>query len=521
MNFLTENDLNQISELGIRPEKIDEDLRRFRHGFPYTKLVRPCTPGDGIKTMLPEEKPDFTKKFETAAAMGRFIKFVPASGAATRMFAFLQSALNTGQEISRHSLGSVRDPSPDTILLKQFTDQIRTFPFIDDLTNVLERKNIQLEEEIRLDRYNAVIECLLGSDGLNYAQRPKALILFHKYPEAARTAFEEHLVEAIHTVTDRNGSVAIHFTISPEHRHDFDRLISEKINLYQKAVRKFDITFSVQLPSTQTIAVDDQLQPFRDTSGRLVFRPAGHGTLIDNLDQLEGDLVFIKNIDNIAPDHLKGMTYQYKKLLAGYLIDIQNTVHFYLNKLENDIFSRKDIDECTEWINSVLRIPLPDLNETPDPSAKISLLRDILHRPIRVCGMVKNAGEPGGGPFWTVSQKGLVSRQIVEKHQVNMLDSEQKRIWESSTHFNPVDLVCGLKDHHGNNYSLKQFIDPDTGFISVKSKDGKSLRALEVPGLWNGAMAEWITLFAEVPLITFNPVKTINDLLRPEHQTQQ
>lgn len=379
MISLSSDDLQQISGLGISPDKIDQYLQRFRDGFPFTRLIRPCTPGDGIKQIVPAEEVRFLKNYQSAVQNGRLLKFVPASGAATRMFSFLQSALNSNETISLRHLKSLPEPGQDILQLIHFAENIKKFPFIDDLRAVLEKKGISFEEEILHDRYHSIIRYLLSEDGLNYAQRPKALILYHRYKNGARTSFEEHLVEAVHTLSDGQHPVNVHFTISPEHQSGFDHLTEAISDMIRKTGPEISISFSYQPPSTQTIAADDHNEPFRDASGRLVFRPAGHGTLIENLDHLKADLVYIKNIDNIAPDHLKETTYRYKKLLAGYLIDIESTVHSFLNKLDNATASQSDVDACADWVLSHLHFPAEKLS-TGDTERKKTLLRSMLYR---------------------------------------------------------------------------------------------------------------------------------------------
>ncbi len=514
MQAFSQEDLRQLETLSILPEKIEQDLDRYRRGFPFTRLDHPCSVNDGITVIEEKDYGPLIFACEIAAAESRFIKMVPASGAATRMFAVLQNAVNTLPVISPQTVSSMENPDRE---LLRFMDSFRKFPFLEELRQVLERDHKDMENEIRSEKYETLIDYILHEKGLNLLQRPKALIPFHRYADHIRTAMEEHLVEAMHTVRDRNCKARVHFTISPEHRKGFDERIGKSLPRLETSGVAFEITFSYQLPSTQTIAVNERNEPVRDTKGCLVFRPAGHGTLISNLNDLKADLVFIKNIDNIAPDHLKGQTHLFKKILAGYLLSIEEKVKRFLKLIDGPAISDADLQDCVRWIDNVLAIPASQITDNLNIAKQKEILRSLLHRPIRVCGMVKNEGEPGGGPFWTIDQKGNKSRQIVEKHQVDIGDPEQKCIWESSTHFNPVDIVCSLRDHRGVNYDLLRFTDPDTGFVSTKFSDGKAVRALEVPGLWNGAMAGWITLFAEVPLITFNPVKTINDLLRPEH----
>jgi hypothetical protein len=377
---------------------------------------------------------------------------------------------------------------------------------------------IDIDTCIHTHEYNSIIDFLLLEKGLNYAALPKGLLKFHKYNNTSRTAFEEHFVEAADYSSDIHGEASIHFTLSPEHIYKFKNLIQHTIEGYEQNLNvRFNITYSIQKPGTDTIAVDLNNQPFCESDGSLLFRPGGHGALLENLNELNGDIIFIKNIDNIVPDRLKEETYKYKKAIGGLLVEFQEEVWKYLRLLEAGNVHEDLLDEIIQFTNDQLNIPLA-FSASLSNDEKVKILFSKFNRPIRVCGMVKNEGEPGGGPFWTKNSNGELSLQIVESSQIDMDNTEQKNIFKSSTHFNPVDLVCGVKDYKGFNFNLLNYTDPATGFISIKSKDGRELKALELPGLWNGAMADWITIFVEVPIITFNPVKTVNDLLREEHQ---
>ena len=354
--------------------------------------------------------------------------------------------------------------------------------------------------------------------GLNYSSLPKGLLKFHTYDQWNRTSVEEHLVEGAMYAKNSDGKVNIHFTVSPEHLKLFTELIQLVSKEYEK---KFDIiyniTFSIQKPSTDTIAVDDRNEPFLNSDGNLLFRPGGHGALLENLNDLNADVIFIKNIDNVVPDRIKNQTVTYKKALAGLLLKVQQQTFTYLKKLESG-FDEKLISEIIPYIETKLGYHFSESLSDLSLLQKKNLLIDILNRPIRVCGMVKNEGEPGGGPYWVKSDEGSSSLQILESSQFNLKDHAQNEIFKKATHFNPVDLVITMRNYKGEKFNLLQYRDPETGFISIKSKDGKALKALELPGLWNGSMAFWNTIFVEVPMITFNPVKTINDLLRKEHQ---
>ena len=382
-------------------------------------------------------------------------------------------------------------------------------------------KGFQIDLFLEEGRFTDIIDSLLSESGLNYASLPKGLLKFHNYEKGSRTSFEEHLVEAALYVANEEKQCRLHFTVSPEHMDKFTSLFEEVRSLYENEKQvTFQVSFSVQKASTDTIAVDLDNKPFRDENGMLLFRPGGHGALIENVNDLKGDIVFIKNIDNVVPDRLKAETILWKKVLGGCLVTLQKQIHEYMERLFLGNADERFMDNIMNFMKEVLSIECPEsvLSDTLEEKMKFCVHK--LNRPVRICGMVKNVGEPGGGPFWVRDESGAISPQIVESVQINPGSSEQQAILASSTHFNPVDLVCGVRDWQGEPFDLHQFVDEKAIFISQKSKDGKSLQALEHPGLWNGAMARWITLFVEVPIITFNPVKTVNDLLRQEHQPE-
>jgi hypothetical protein len=383
----------------------------------------------------------------------------------------------------------------------------------------MSRAGKSLDECIQKNDFTSILDYTLSPKGLNYGNLPKGILKFHHYGTFARTATGEHLVEGAHYCANRAKQVTVHLTVSPEHLSNFKDLIAYVQPYYESMFGvSLDISFSVQKPSTDTIAVDMNNEPFREKDGSLVFRPGGHGALIENLNDLDCDIVFIKNIDNVVPDRLKAETYRYKKLLGGLLLQLQGKAFNLLKALDKKPPSEEVIDEATQFCGKQINTSFPSDFYHWEESKKVRFLQNILNRPIRVCGMVKNEGEPGGGPFWVKNKQGEVSLQIVESSQIDLKNPEQKKIFNSSTHFNPVDLVCSLKNYKGERFDLHNYIDHNTGFIAIKSKDGKQLKALELPGLWNGAMANWITVFVEVPIITFNPVKTVNDLLREQHQ---
>jgi len=504
---MTTEDLQTLSLKNITTEQFEQQLACFEKGFPYLKLYAAASVGRGI--MRPDAKAvdDYVKSWESYLAGDRkILKFVPASGAASRMFKNLFEFLD-GESVY-----------PDNEFMRNFFAHITEFAFYDELDKAcrsLYHKGVGLL--ISEGSYKDVVAALLKKEGLNYGQLPKGLLLFHRYDEGNRTPFEEHLVEGALYAAGKTGDVHVHFTVSPEHRDLFAALCEAKKDLY---ARKFGVTyhvsFSEQKPSTDTVAVDMENKPFR-VNGELLFRPGGHGALIRNLDELDADVVFIKNIDNVVPDRLKGDTVLYKKVIAGVLVSLQQKAFGYLAQLEKGTPAREELLGMLDFLENDLCCLYPAAREMGDEELA-AYLRRKLDRPMRVCGMVQNVGEPGGGPFLAYNPDGSVSPQILESSQIDKRDPEAVKMFEQGTHFNPVDLVCALRNYKGEAYDLPRYVDPQTGFISQKSKNGRDLKALELPGLWNGSMSDWNTVFVEVPLSTFNPVKTVNDLLREQHQ---
>ncbi len=470
-------DTEQIKSHGLTPDIVAQQLADFVCGFPYANITRPATVGDGIAELSDADIAQYTEIYNAAQATKKIVKFVPASGAATRMFRDLFEFLNTGtmNDVTRRVL-----------------DNLDKFAFWDDLRQFL--------PDTPTDRDK--IACMLTNAGLDYGNLPKGLIAFHKYDTYSRTAVEEHLVEGAQYATT-SGTVHIHFTVSPEHMAGFHAILARAVPEYgAKYGVKYDITMSNQRASTDTIAVNPDNTPFRTDDGRLLFRPAGHGALIENLNNIDADIVFIKNIDNVTTDELRGDTIKYKHVLAGLLLSLQARAFEYLNN-----FVAYDLNEIRTFIKNDLCVRTSD-------DAPAEMLRQILNRPIRVCGVVKNIGAPGGGPFWVRDEHGTESLQIVESSQIA---PDARDIMNASSHFNPVDLVCGTRDAHGKPFDLTAFVDHKAGFISEKSYGGHALRAMERPGLWNGAMAHWNTVFVAVPASTFTPVKVVTDLLSSSH----
>ena len=408
---------------------------------------------------------------------------------------------------------------PTTDFEKEFFEQRRGFAFRKELCRVCKRDmQASVCSLVEAGRYKNVVRELLGAEGLNYGALPKGLLLFHSYDDGPRTPLEEHLVEAA-LYAASGGEANVHFTVSHEHLPLFQAKVAEKVGIYERTYGvRFNVSFSEQKSSTDTLAANPDHTPFRNEDGTLLFRPGGHGALIQNLNEVEGDVVFIKNIDNVVPDRLKPDTVVYKQLLAGILVELQQRAFGYLRLLDSGRCSRPQLDEMARFLNDDLCCRRDDTRSLTDAELS-TYLRSKLNRPLRVCGVVKNVGEPGGGPFLIDEADGTVSLQILESSQIDSANADAVRMFREGTHFNPVDLVCGLRNYQGQPFHLPDFVDPATGFISSKSKNGRTLKALELPGLWNGAMSRWNTIFVEVPLSTFNPVKTVNDLLRPEHQS--
>ena len=514
--MFTEKDLQQISEKGIEISTINKQIDNFIHGFRYIHLVRPATNGDGIFSFNADDTEKYIRYYNKQISASSVIKFVPASGAATRMFKHLFEFCKRYRDTPDQRAEFVKETHFNSV--GYFISHLKEIAFYKKLDEILHQNDLDAGKLISSWQLDLLISFILQDKGLNYASLPKGLLLFHDYPEGARAAAEEHLVEAANYARNEDGTARIHFTISPEHREKFNELFSRVKESYEARFGvTFEISFSEQLPSTDTIAVDEENVPFRNADGNILFRPGGHGALLKNLSQLDEEIIFVKNIDNIIPDRLKETTYNYKRVIGGYLLFIRNRIFDFLAEANQAQLPEAAFREIVHFARTHLFMKFSSDFESCSPRAKQSELVNRLNRPIRVCGMVKNEGEPGGGPFWVMSQEGNKSLQIVESSQIDLKNPAQQQIVNEATHFNPVDLVCSVKDFQGESFDLPEFVDEETGFISLKSNDGRTLKAQELPGLWNGAMADWITVFVEVPIITFNPVKTVNDLLRKEH----
>ena len=505
--MLTQDDLKQIASKDITEEQVKHQLQQFESGFPFLKLEAAAAIGKGIEAPTEQERNEYIDKWNRYKAEGKkIVKFVPASGAASRMFKDMFAFVDAAYDV------------PTTDFEKKFFNNIKDFAFYEELDQTCKTNEGKgIESLISEGNYKAVAANMLQSKGLNYGQLPKGMLLFHKYSEGPRTPMEEHLVEGA-LYASSNGEANVHFTVSHEHMPLFEKKVAEKKDSYAKTYGiNYNISFSEQKPSTDTIAANPDNTPFRNSDGSLLFRPGGHGALIQNLNDIDADVIFVKNIDNVVPDRLKEDTVTYKQLIAGILVSLQEKIFEYLRLLDTGNYTHEQLEEIIRFVQRDLCCRKNDIKELEDADLVI-YLRNKLNRPTRVCGVVKNVGEPGGGPFLTYNQDGTVSLQILESSQIDKSNTEYMKMFTEGTHFNPVDLVCAVKDYKGNAFNLPDFVDHTTGFISSKSKNGKELKALELPGLWNGAMSDWNTVFVEVPLSTFNPVKTVNDLLREQHQ---
>jgi len=508
--MFTEKDILQIKEQGLTVNKVKSQIQDFESGFHFLNICKPATINDGIIRLNDNELSAYIRLFEDINP--DTLKFVPASGAASRMFKFLFEFYDNAKEQYRN-LDQIEDKE-----VKIFFKSIKKFAFYNELNDALRANNQDVEKLQKQGRYKEILKYFLFEEGLNYGHKPKGVLTFHVDDNNSKTAFEEHLLEGINYAKSASNKVKIHFTISPEHQEMFKELVSKSVkSLEDKFSVEFEILFSQQKPSTDIVAVDLNNELFRNSDGTLLFRPGGHGALIVNLNELDADIIFIKNIDNVVPEKLAETTVKYKKALAGVLLSHQEKIFNYIEKIESEDFNCNLTEEIEQYIKDELNYDFVKYENMDKGVCKKRLL-EILNRPIRICGMVKNEGEPGGGPFRVIQSNGAVNLQIVESSQIDQSNKQQISLLKSSTHFNPVDLVCATKDYKGEKFDLIKFRDPNTGFISKKSKDGKELKAQELPGLWNGAMAKWNTVFVEVPIETFNPVKTVNDLLRPEHQ---
>lgn len=513
MSGISEYDLQVLEQKGISRNRIIAQIDTFKEGIPYVNLEKAAIVDDGISKFSPAEEAALIEIFEASKNNLSLLKFVPASGAASRMFKALFNFLDTFDP-SKESLEVYLERTGDAAM-KQFSQKISDFPFYGLVKERISGKTTSRDEELYL-----FVQELLSEEGLNYGFYPKGLLPFHNYDGRTETPFEEHLKEGANYAKSA-GKAALHFTISEQHAALFS---SEYEAVGSRVAATTDTTYEVgysyQKPTTDTIAVNMDNTPFRNEDGSLLFRPGGHGALIENLNEQDADIIFIKNIDNVVtPRNANAVTHS-KKVLAGLLMKIQKKTFAYAKLLEGHQVNEAHLEEIKTFLQENLNVRFSPTYSDLSTEDQVKVLKDKIHRPIRICGMVKNEGEPGGGPFWIKDLKGNVSLQIIESAQIDSENDQQMGILRNATHFNPVDLVCGVRDHEGKKYNLLNFVDHKQGFITAKTKDGKDLKALELPGLWNGGMAFWNTIFVEVASTTFNPVKTVNDLLKPSHQVR-
>ena len=506
--MLTEKDQQLIENKGITASMIDEQIKRFENGFPRLRIHSVATAGKGIMRLNDKDLAHFIKVWRESQQEGVTIeKFVPASGAASRMFKNMFAFTTSGRT------------APETDFEKTYFNGITHFAFYASLNKACENLyKANIPKLIEQGQYVEIVKAMLDGNGLNYGFLPKALLQFHKAAGGGvHTSLEEHLEEGAQYAANSKREVNIHFTVSPEHRKAFDKMLKSKLATMEQVWGvKYNVTMSEQKQSTDTIAVNLDNTPYRNDAGDLLFRPAGHGALIENLNERDADVVFVKNIDNVVPLKLRNTTVRYKKAIGGYLIDVQRHIAKHLDTLDKGA-KPNDLKSILKFVENRL-CTHNEATASMSDEELATYLRGKLNRPIRVCGMVLNEGEPGGGPYLAYNSDGSYSPQILEAAQIDENDPAAVELMKSGTHFNPVDLVCYIKDYKGNKFDLKKFIDADTGLISMKSTGGVEIKALELPGLWNGSMSDWNTIFVEVPIETFNPVKTVNDLLRPQHQ---
>ncbi|GAB5398722.1 MAG: hypothetical protein Aureis2KO_03070 [Aureisphaera sp.] len=505
--MLTEKDIDQIEAHGLTLHKVYKQLETFSRGIPFANVITTASLGNGIQAINDDAQKGLENYYDSKKDELDVVKFVPASGAATRMFKFLHEFLdNFDPEKDVFRTYVKNNPSQD---LEAFFSSLSDFAFVNEVRKKVREMYPDYKKSSKGKRYYCFANAMLSKKGLNFGDKPKGLIPFHRYKKYATTAFEEQLIEAAGYAAVKD-DVYLHFTFSEKHVESFkDEFNAVRSRVSRKTKKTYHISYSFQNKDTDSIAVTPDNKPVRDKKGGLIFRPSGHGALLHNLNEVNADVVFIKNIDNVAAQEYNTEIGCYKKVLGGKLLQLQSKIFGYLKKLQGEV----TLDEVKE-IQSFIWNDL-DVKDIPHG---ISAMIEFLDRPLRVCGVVRNTGAPGGGPFWVKNSEGQVSLQIVEKSQIDVGNERQQGIVNEATHFNPVDIVCGLRNYKGEKFDLMQFADPHTGIIAEKSENGKPIKALELPGLWNGGMAHWNTIFVEVPLITFNPVKTVNDLLKKEHR---
>ncbi|BAO75869.1 DUF4301 family protein [Winogradskyella sp. PG-2] len=516
MSF-TKNDINQIERKGLTLQHVESQIELFKTGIPFTNIAEAATIGNGIVALNDKLIKESTTFFEEKKDDISLVKFVPASGAATRMFKFLFQFIKEYNP-SKESINAFINKSKLKDLAL-FSIGLEKLPFYKLVLEDLQSKDIDFNTLSISKKIWHFVKAMLDEDGLNYGNSPKGLLPFHKYKSNhISTAFEEHLYEAA-LYASVNNKAELHFTISERFKDKFN----EEFKRIEEYVENgtgvsFNISFSYQHESTDTIAVTLKDEPFREDDQSLLFRPSGHGALLKNLNTLDADIIFVKNIDNVVVKYYKEEVAKYKKVLAGILLKLQAKTFDFLHYLDAKDSTQVEFKAIEDFLSQEMSIKISSEYRKYTDYYKIEYLREKLNRPIRICGMVKNEGEPGGGPFWVKNKYSNQSLHIVESAQINLKDKKQKGLLKNATHFNPVDLVCGVKNYKGEKFDLEKYVDYNAAFITMKTKTGKDLKALELPGLWNGSMAFWNTIFVEVPIITFNPVKTVNDLLKAPHQ---
>lgn len=507
---LNDSDLKVLERRGITLAQLEAQLHNFETGFPYLKIHDSARAGAGITVLNDGEQAEAVERWEQFLADGgKVAKFVPASGAASRMFKSLFAFVNGSSDV----------PAEGSDVAEVIAN-IHKFAFFPELNETVKRLyGADVDSLIAHGRARDVIGAIISENGLNYGQLPKGLLTFHRADgNEVRTPVEEQLMEGAQTAKQADGSVMLHLTVSPNHRKAFEAKLAKAVPAIEKKTGvKFHVDLSEQMASTDTVAVNDDNTPFRDEKGEIVFRPGGHGALIRNLNDIASEVIFVKNIDNIVPDSMRRSTILYKKVLAGYLIELHDSVARYIRLIDNRTYSEADLAEICSFLRDKFSFDSPAMSSLKGEDLS-TYLRGVLNRPMRVCGMVRNEGEPGGGPYVAYNRDGSRSLQILESAQIDTANPDYAAMMAKATHFNPVDLVCFVIDAEGRHFNLPDYVDSTTGFISSKSLNGRNLKALELPGLWNGAMSDWLTAFVEVPIETFNPVKTVNDLLRPSHQ---
>lgn len=515
MNF-TKEDIQEIEAHGLTKEQVQEQLSIFKNGVPTVQLIAAATVGDGIQKLDDDKEVACIERYEHIGNAVELLKFIPASGAATRMFKTIYQFLEDYNPEKESIDTFIKRTDNDE--MRYFFENLENFPFYDKISDLIAendtKSDLKSDDKAKL----AFVDKMMEQSGPNFGNCPKGLLPFHNYESYVVTAFEEHLYEAAAYAENKNHA-ELHFTVSPEHEESFKKqfdLIHSSVSSQTEV--NFNITYSSQKPETDTVAVTEDNELYRKPDGRLLFRPGGHGALIENLNDVNADLIFIKNIDNVLTRSNIHVLARHKKILAGLLLELQEKAFAFTKALKENDLDEAGMQEVAQFLENDFSTKLSDMYKSLDLSAKKEQLIKILDRPIRVCGMVKNEGEPGGGPFWVANKEGNLSLQIIESAQIDSDDKKQSEIFQNSTHFNPVDIVCGVRNYKGEKYNLSDYVDPDLAFIANKTADGTKIKALELPGLWNGAMAFWNTIFVEVPLETFNPVKTVNDLLKPAHQ---